>query len=97
MFDVSSSSGSRDVGQGSAQSLRRIMREYEELSLSRNSNWTAKPLSIDDPFEWHFTMRGPTGSAFEVRFFEDSFLRRRTFYKEKPRFLSSQFLSICTS
>jgi ubiquitin-conjugating enzyme E2 J1 len=49
-----------------AQSLGRIMREYEEIKSSINGNWIARPLNLEDPYEWHFVLRGPPNSVYEV-------------------------------
>lgn len=48
-----------------AQSLGRIMREYEEIKSSINGNWIARPLNLEDPYEWHFVLRGPPNSVYE--------------------------------
>lgn len=49
-----------------AQSIRRIMREYNEIKSSKNPYWTASPINEEEPYEWHFTVRGPVGTEFEV-------------------------------
>ncbi|KAK4448207.1 ubiquitin-conjugating enzyme/RWD-like protein [Podospora aff. communis PSN243] len=43
--------------------IRRILREAQELSLSPSPDYTAAPLE-SDLFEWHFTLRGPPNSAY---------------------------------
>ncbi|XP_055388558.1 ubiquitin-conjugating enzyme E2 J1-like [Condylostylus longicornis] len=48
-----------------AQSIRRIMREYDEIKSSKNPYWTAQPIKEEEPYEWHFTVRGPLGTEFE--------------------------------
>lgn len=50
-----------------AQSIRRIMREYEEIKSNKNAYWTATPIDEEEPYEWHFTVRGPVGTEFEVQ------------------------------
>mmetsp|Transcript_57736 Transcript_57736/g.141006 ORF Transcript_57736/g.141006 Transcript_57736/m.141006 type:complete len:378 (+) Transcript_57736:122-1255(+) len=45
-------------------SLRRIQADIRELSLDPSPNYHAAPLE-DDMFEWHFTIRGATGTDFE--------------------------------
>lgn len=43
--------------------IRRILREAQELSSSPSPDYTATPLETD-LFEWHFTLRGPPHSAY---------------------------------
>ncbi|KAK1756916.1 ubiquitin-conjugating enzyme/RWD-like protein [Echria macrotheca] len=43
--------------------IRRILREAQELSTSPSADYTATPLETD-LFEWHFTLRGPPGSVY---------------------------------
>ncbi|KAK0720347.1 ubiquitin-conjugating enzyme/RWD-like protein [Lasiosphaeris hirsuta] len=43
--------------------IRRILREAQELSTSPSADYTATPLETD-LFEWHFTLRGPPRSAY---------------------------------
>ncbi|KAK3325720.1 ubiquitin-conjugating enzyme/RWD-like protein [Apodospora peruviana] len=43
--------------------IRRILREAQELSASPSADYTATPLE-SDLFEWHFTLRGPPNSAY---------------------------------
>ncbi|KAM7186195.1 Ubiquitin-conjugating enzyme/RWD-like protein [Rhypophila sp. PSN 637] len=43
--------------------IRRILREAQELSSSPSADYTAVPLE-NDLFEWHFTLKGPPSSAF---------------------------------
>lgn len=47
-----------------AASIRRIQRELKEISESPSRHWAAGPMN-DDLFEWHFTVRGPSGTDFE--------------------------------
>jgi ubiquitin-conjugating enzyme E2 J1 len=44
--------------------IRRIMADVRELKFNPSSRYHAAPLE-DNPFEWHFTIRGPEGTAFE--------------------------------
>ncbi|KAL2266343.1 hypothetical protein VTJ83DRAFT_5695 [Remersonia thermophila] len=44
--------------------IRRILREAHELTVSPSADYHAAPLETD-LFEWHFTLRGPPRSAFE--------------------------------
>ncbi|KAK0728020.1 ubiquitin-conjugating enzyme [Lasiosphaeria miniovina] len=43
--------------------IRRILREAQELSSSPSGDYTATPLE-SDLFEWHFTLRGPPNSVY---------------------------------
>ncbi len=44
--------------------IRRIMADVRELKLHPSCRYHAAPLE-DNMFEWHFTIRGPEGTAFE--------------------------------
>lgn len=55
----------RSPDQPTGQSIRRILREWREISENKNPFWTANLINPDEPYEWHFTIRGPTGTAFE--------------------------------
>ncbi|KAF7456751.1 ubiquitin-conjugating enzyme subfamily protein [Cryptosporidium felis] len=60
--------GARGVGGTritSVQCLSRILREYREIQREPSSYWCAFPINMDEPFEWHFTIRGPSGTEFE--------------------------------
>ncbi|XP_026192083.1 ubiquitin-conjugating enzyme E2 J1 [Cyclospora cayetanensis] len=56
-----------------AQSLARILREHRDIQRNASPHWTAAPLSViyllcvqlEEPREWHFTLRGPPDSPFE--------------------------------
>ncbi|KAH7647767.1 Ubc6p like ubiquiting conjugating enzyme E2 transmembrane domain at C [Cryptosporidium bovis] len=52
-------------GIASVQCLSRILREYREIQKEPSSFWCAFPINMDEPFEWHFTIKGPTGTEFE--------------------------------
>ncbi|EON98666.1 putative ubiquitin-conjugating enzyme protein [Phaeoacremonium minimum UCRPA7] len=43
--------------------IRRILREAQELSSAPSPDYTATPLE-SDLFEWHFTLRGPPNSVY---------------------------------
>eukprot|EP01122_Echinamoeba_exundans_P012990 TRINITY_DN5593_c0_g1_i1.p1 TRINITY_DN5593_c0_g1~~TRINITY_DN5593_c0_g1_i1.p1 ORF type:complete len:331 (-),score=58.67 TRINITY_DN5593_c0_g1_i1:90-1082(-) len=47
-----------------SQSVRRILREYKEMSQETSTLFRAVPLE-DNIFEWHFTIRGPRETEFE--------------------------------
>ncbi|PHJ25915.1 ubiquitin-conjugating enzyme, partial [Cystoisospora suis] len=48
-----------------AQSIARILREYREIQRTPSPHWCANPLQVEEPYEWHFTLRGPQDSQFE--------------------------------
>lgn len=47
-----------------ARATKRIQREMIELSKNPSVHWKVMPVD-EDFFEWHFTIRGPSGSDFE--------------------------------
>jgi ubiquitin-conjugating enzyme E2 J1 len=49
----------------SHSAIKRIMSEIQELQRNPSNEYVAYPLSEDNLFEWHFTVRGPSGTAFE--------------------------------
>ncbi|OII73816.1 Ubc6p like ubiquiting conjugating enzyme [Cryptosporidium ubiquitum] len=60
--------GARGVsssGITSVQCLSRILREYREIQKEPSSYWCAFPINMDEPYEWHFTIKGPAGTEFE--------------------------------
>ncbi|KAH8583371.1 Ubc6p like ubiquiting conjugating enzyme E2 [Cryptosporidium sp. chipmunk genotype I] len=60
--------GARGVGRSgitSVQCLSRILREYREIQKEPSSYWCAFPINMDEPYEWHFTIKGPAGTEFE--------------------------------
>lgn len=50
---------------GLPHSIQRILREKQEVTNVPSAYWHAAPLTDEDPFEWHFTMKGPVDSEFE--------------------------------
>ncbi|OII75074.1 ubiquitin-conjugating enzyme family protein [Cryptosporidium andersoni] len=50
---------------GAAQNISRILREYREIQKDPSPYWCAYPICMDEPYEWHFTIKGPTSSDFE--------------------------------
>jgi ubiquitin-conjugating enzyme E2 J1 len=44
--------------------IKRIMADVRELERHPSPRYFARPLE-SNMFEWHFTIRGPTGTAFE--------------------------------
>lgn len=52
-----------------ASAIRRILREWREIVTScsdgaTNDRWRAHPVNPAEPYEWHFTMRGPVDTPF---------------------------------
>ncbi|THH33848.1 hypothetical protein EUX98_g327 [Antrodiella citrinella] len=47
-----------------SSAVKRIMQEARELSNDPSTDYSAAPLE-DDIFEWHCTLRGPSGTEFE--------------------------------
>ncbi|CDJ29855.1 ubiquitin-conjugating enzyme e2, putative [Eimeria mitis] len=70
-----SSRGGAAQHASTAQSLARILREHRDIQRNASPHWTAAPLSVsillfadealEEPREWHFTLRGPPDSPFE--------------------------------
>ncbi|CEM03470.1 unnamed protein product [Vitrella brassicaformis CCMP3155] len=48
-----------------AQSIARILREQREMASHPSSHWYAAPIDLDDPYEWHFTLKGPDDTDFQ--------------------------------
>lgn len=69
-----------------AQSIRRIMREYEEIRGNRNPYWTARPINDEEPYEWHFTVRGPIGTEFEGGIYHGKIGLAHTYPLSPPSF-----------
>lgn len=44
--------------------IKRIMADVRELAKHPSPRYSAAPLE-DNVFEWHFSIRGPSGSDFE--------------------------------
>eukprot|EP00918_Siedleckia_nematoides_P054069 GHVU01118105.1.p1 GENE.GHVU01118105.1~~GHVU01118105.1.p1 ORF type:complete len:176 (-),score=5.14 GHVU01118105.1:379-879(-) len=58
------SPGRSSGGASPANIVKRVMNELEDMKRSPSPLWYARPISDDDPREWHFTMRGPRDSDF---------------------------------
>ncbi|KAF8822173.1 ubiquitin-conjugating enzyme subfamily protein [Cardiosporidium cionae] len=58
-------SSSAQSHRGQAHSIARILREYEEINSEMHGYWCAYPLDLEEPFEWHFTVRGPAKTEFD--------------------------------
>ncbi|OHT08070.1 Ubiquitin-conjugating enzyme E2 6 [Tritrichomonas foetus] len=48
-----------------SQSVRRLMSELRSIQFHPDKNYTARPVSEDDFFVWHFIIRGPPDTPFE--------------------------------
>ena len=51
-------------GETASRTLRRIYIELAEMKRSPSPFWSAAPLDEEEPYEWHFTLRGPPGTDF---------------------------------
>ncbi|KAK7749952.1 hypothetical protein SLS53_000534 [Cytospora paraplurivora] len=65
--------------------IKRIMREAQELSTSPSPDYAAAPLETD-LFEWHFTLRGPPGSPFEEGLYHGRIVLPPTYPLRPPSF-----------
>lgn len=74
-----------------ASAIRRILREWAEIEQEPNINWTAQPINPDEPYEWHFTMRGPQDSAFAGGIYHGRLVLPVTYPMEPP---SLYFLTV---
>lgn len=61
------------------------MREAQELSSAPSPDYTATPLETD-LFEWHFTLRGPPGSAYEEGLYHGRIVLPPTYPLRPPSF-----------
>ena len=50
--------------QAASLAMRRIMKEYKDLKAKKQVFVYAQPLE-NEPFQWHFTIRGPSKTDFE--------------------------------
>ena len=48
--------------------MKRIQKEYRDMIAEPSAYFYAEPLA-DEPFEWHFTIRGPEQTDFEGGFY----------------------------
>ena len=51
-------------GETASRTLRRIYIEIAEMKKTPSPFWSAAPLDEEEPYEWHFTLRGPSGTDF---------------------------------
>ncbi|KAG8158875.1 hypothetical protein KVR01_011318 [Diaporthe batatas] len=65
--------------------MKRIMREAQEMSKSPSPDYTAAPLETD-LFEWHFTLRGPPGSAYAEGLYHGRIVLPPTYPLRPPSF-----------
>ncbi|KAI5867239.1 UBC-like protein [Durotheca rogersii] len=65
--------------------IRRILKEAAEISSSPSPDYTAAPLETD-LFEWHFTLRGPPGSAFAGGIYHGRIVLPPTYPLRPPSF-----------
>lgn len=54
--------------------VKRILQEARELELDKSPDYRASPLGDNNLFEWHFSIRGPPGTAFEGGIFHGRLL-----------------------
>ncbi|KAL8376233.1 hypothetical protein RB595_007372 [Gaeumannomyces hyphopodioides] len=65
--------------------IRRIMREAQELSASPSPDYTATPLE-SDLFEWHFTLKGPPDSVYAGGLYHGRIVLPPTYPLRPPSF-----------
>ena len=65
----------------SALATRRLMSEYKQFKENPDENIKAAPVSDDNLFEWHFTIKGLSGSDFDGGHYHGKLV----FPKEYPR------------
>ncbi|OHE91907.1 ubiquitin-conjugating enzyme [Colletotrichum orchidophilum] len=65
--------------------IRRILREAQELSSSPSPDYTATPLE-SDLFEWHFTFRGPPNSSYSEGIYHGRIVLPPTYPLRPPSF-----------
>ncbi|KAK4191582.1 ubiquitin-conjugating enzyme E2 J1 [Podospora australis] len=65
--------------------IRRILKEAQELSHSPSPDFSATPLETD-LFEWHFTLRGPPNSPFSGGLYHGRITLPQTYPLRPPSF-----------
>ncbi|KAK1594721.1 ubiquitin-conjugating enzyme [Colletotrichum navitas] len=65
--------------------IRRILREAQELSSSPSPDYTATPIE-SDLFEWHFTFRGPPNSSYSEGIYHGRIVLPPTYPLRPPSF-----------
>jgi len=66
--------------------IKRILREAQELSSSPSQDYHAAPASDSDLFDWHFTLRGPPSSAFAGGIYHGRIVLPPTYPLRPPMF-----------
>jgi len=66
--------------------IKRILREAQELSSSPSPDYHAAPASDSDLFDWHFTLRGPPSSAFAGGIYHGRIVLPPTYPLRPPMF-----------
>ncbi|CAK7224057.1 hypothetical protein SCUCBS95973_005391 [Sporothrix curviconia] len=70
---------------GKTPTIRRILREAQELAASPSADLAAAPLETD-LFEWHFTLRGPPNSAYADGIYHGRIVLPPTYPLRPPSF-----------
>ncbi|EFW99795.1 ubiquitin conjugating enzyme [Grosmannia clavigera kw1407] len=65
--------------------IRRILREAQELAAAPSADFAAAPLE-SDLFEWHFTLRGPPGTAYAAGQYHGRIVLPPTYPLRPPSF-----------
>lgn len=65
--------------------IRRILREAQELSTSPSPDYTATPIE-SDLFEWHFTLKGPPDSVYAEGVYHGRIVLPPTYPLRPPSF-----------
>ncbi|ROW08774.1 hypothetical protein VMCG_02723 [Cytospora schulzeri] len=72
-------------GNSKSPTIKRIMREAQELSTTPSPDYAAAPLETD-LFEWHFTLRGPPGSPYDNGLYHGRIVLPPTYPLRPPSF-----------
>ncbi|CAK7228491.1 hypothetical protein SEUCBS140593_006934 [Sporothrix eucalyptigena] len=70
---------------GKTPTVRRILREAQELAASPSADLAAAPLE-SDMFEWHFTLRGPPNSVYADGIYHGRIVLPPTYPLRPPSF-----------
>ncbi|KAK0118473.1 hypothetical protein ONS95_012758 [Cadophora gregata] len=66
--------------------IKRILREAQELASAPSPDFHAAPASDADLFDWHFTLRGPPSSAFSSGIYHGRIVLPPTYPLRPPSF-----------